>query len=55
MVYSFNCLLLVPLEKGILSKEVSCEEPIKLAICHLLQHLCDCQVSILTIENYVVL
>lgn len=34
-----------PFIHGLLSPEVAKEEPIKLALCQLLQHLCDCQVQ----------
>ena len=30
---------------GLLSSEVTSEEGMKLALCSLLQHLCDCQVN----------
>ena len=34
------------LKEGLLSVNVSNEEPMKLALCVLLQHLCDCQVGV---------
>ena len=34
----------VHFDEGLLCQEVSNEEPMKLALCVLLQHLCDCQV-----------
>ena len=37
----------VQFEEGLLSREVSNEEPMKVALCVLLQHLCDCQVRYL--------
>ena len=33
-----------PFSDGLLSSHVATEEPIKLALCSVLQHLCDCQV-----------
>jgi hypothetical protein len=43
--YFFFVLCTVDFDEGLLSQEVSSEEPMKLALCALLQHLCDCQVS----------
>ena len=43
-----GCALSLPPDRlpyGLLSAEVATEEPIKLVLCDLLQHLCDCQVS----------
>ena len=34
-----------PFSEGLLSPQVAVEEPIKLALCSILQHLCDCQVQ----------
>lgn len=34
-----------PYSEGLLSHHVAVEEPIKLALCSILQHLCDCQVQ----------
>ena len=31
--------------RGLLSQDVAVEEPVRLQLCHLLQHLCDCQVQ----------
>ena len=42
------CVLPFPPESlphGLLAADVATEEPIKLVLCDLLQHLCDCQVS----------
>jgi len=39
------CVIGDGMRQGLLSDDVACEEQIKSALCELLQHLCDCQVS----------
>ena len=39
------CNYTAPYTEGLLSLHVAVEEPIKLALCSILRHLCDCQVQ----------
>ena len=43
--YVYYLLYTAPYSEGLLSLHVAVEEPIKLALCSILQHLCDCQIQ----------